>query len=425
MKRQERSILDRVRVVNPCSEDWHEMRGNDEVRFCSHCQKSVHNLSQMTRRDAERLVAKSKGQLCVRYISRADQRVVTASDFPPLHRIARRASRLAASAFSAALTLTTATAQNSNETQIDVNPTGIEAVANKTDAPQMPSGDATIVGTVIDPAEAVVAAAKVTLTDRRGAVRQTLTNEEGVYRLENLPFGVFTLEIESAGFVVHKTEEVNLSGREERRINVTLEVGMMGGAMVIVSPAESFIKHYEDRQALEKREPEGERQEPSEDVQAWLDAAESDELDDVKVKLHEGAAVEERNEWRETALMLGARHNSIVKALLKAGADVNARSEFGVTPLMYATLAEDAATVRLMINAGADVNARDRDGRTALMFAAMEGRAETIEVLLEADAERDVRDRDGKSALDFAREFNQEETIKALKAAAHEIKNYD
>ena len=37
--------LDRIRVASPCSADWDEMTGNDEVRFCRHCSRHVHDLS--------------------------------------------------------------------------------------------------------------------------------------------------------------------------------------------------------------------------------------------------------------------------------------------------------------------------------------------------------------------------------------------
>ena len=62
-----RKLLDQVQVNTPCSADWDAMIGNDQVRFCEHCNLSVHNLSQMTPKRALHLVAVSKGSLCVRY----------------------------------------------------------------------------------------------------------------------------------------------------------------------------------------------------------------------------------------------------------------------------------------------------------------------------------------------------------------------
>jgi len=43
------------------------MAGDDRVRFCVGCGKYVHNLSAMTRGEAEQLVCEAAGQLCVRF----------------------------------------------------------------------------------------------------------------------------------------------------------------------------------------------------------------------------------------------------------------------------------------------------------------------------------------------------------------------
>ncbi len=417
-----RSILDRVRVVSPCGEDWREMRGSDEVRFCSHCAKDVHNLSGMTRRDAERLIAKSNGRVCVRYVSRADKKILTASELRPLHNITRRASRLAAGAFTAALTLTTAAAQNVNTTEHALtNIVNVGVASDESNAPQIPFGGATLTGTITDPTGAVVSGAKVVVTNESGAVRVTHTDDDGNYKVESLPDGLFKVKVEGGnGFVPTEALNVSVSSQEKRHLETSLEIGgttMTVGMLIAVSPAQPFVKHYDKREALEESEAEGARPEPSQHVEAWLNAASWDELKDVKRMLREGTWIDERNEWGETALMLGAQHKRVVKALLRVGANVHARSEFGVTPLMYAMLADDDAAARLLIDAGADVNARDDDARTALMFAAMEGRVEIIKRLLAAGAEISSLDRDGKSALQFAREFNQEAAIEALTAA--------
>src|SRR5712691_2325172 len=103
--------LDRITIPTPCNADWDSMTGNDQVRFCEHCNLHVNNLSNMTRLDAMRLVARSKGRLCVRYIQRIDGGVLTKGVPEKLHRISRRVSRIAAGAFTATLSLTTAAAQ--------------------------------------------------------------------------------------------------------------------------------------------------------------------------------------------------------------------------------------------------------------------------------------------------------------------------
>jgi ankyrin repeat protein len=81
-----------------------------------------------------------------------------------------------------------------------------------------------------------------------------------------------------------------------------------------------------------------------------------------------------------------------VRILLDAGADVNAASNDGFTPLMWA--ASDPAKVQLLLAHKADVRARSKDGNTALILARQNGFTESVPVLLAAGAP----DEDGMDA---------------------------
>ena len=59
--------LDVIRIEEPCSRDWDRMTGDERVRYCEGCRKHVHNLSAMTRDEAEQLVCEQAAELCVRY----------------------------------------------------------------------------------------------------------------------------------------------------------------------------------------------------------------------------------------------------------------------------------------------------------------------------------------------------------------------
>ena len=113
--------FDRITIPAPCDADWDAMSGNDQVRFCEHCNLHVTDLSSMTRPEAMRLVARSRGRLCVRYVQRANGDILTKQIPQQLHRISRRASRIAAGAFSATLSLASAAAQPRS----DANPTTV------------------------------------------------------------------------------------------------------------------------------------------------------------------------------------------------------------------------------------------------------------------------------------------------------------
>ena len=73
-----------------------------------------------------------------------------------------------------------------------------------------------------------------------------------------------------------------------------------------------------------------------------------------------------------------------VKQQIAAGTDVNAKDEWGVTPLHNAATKE---IVELLIAAGADVHAKgDEAGETPLHNAAYEGHKEIAELLIAAGA---------------------------------------
>ena len=105
---------------------------------------------------------------------------------------------------------------------------------------------------------------------------------------------------------------------------------------------------------------------------------------------------------------------SNVNALISGGADVNARTEDGWTPLMLATIKGYAEVARALLKQGADVNARNKKGWTALMFAVSMGDLDTMRVLLDGSAEIDARDNDGKTALMQAAGENNVESLRVL-----------
>ena len=79
----------------------------------------------------------------------------------------------------------------------------------------------------------------------------------------------------------------------------------------------------------------------------------------------------------------------IPQLLLERGADVNAKTSDGSTPLHWAVISQfaDLAMLTLLLDAGADVNARDGKGRTPLHEAVAERYAKMEDVGLGADPE--------------------------------------
>jgi hypothetical protein len=94
-------LLDRVSIASPCSAQWEDMSGDDVTRHCASCNLDVHNLSAMTRAEANAfLQSHTDGRICARFYRRLDGTVIT-QDCPVgiagmRARMARTAGRVAA-----------------------------------------------------------------------------------------------------------------------------------------------------------------------------------------------------------------------------------------------------------------------------------------------------------------------------------------
>ena len=95
--------LDGVRVAAPCPADWERMVGDERMRYCGQCNLHVYNLSGMTRKEAESLIANAEGRLCLRFYRRADGTVLTRNCPVGLRALKRRVTRVASAMLSAVL----------------------------------------------------------------------------------------------------------------------------------------------------------------------------------------------------------------------------------------------------------------------------------------------------------------------------------
>jgi serine/threonine-protein phosphatase 6 regulatory ankyrin repeat subunit B len=112
-----------------------------------------------------------------------------------------------------------------------------------------------------------------------------------------------------------------------------------------------------------------------------------------------------------------ATRHTVVRALLQAGADVNAVDKDGNTTLHKATEIGDVELVQLLLAAGANVNARTRDGGTALMTTSAWNFPECTAALLAAGADPTLATESGGTAMSIAKMNKHKEVIKLLNAA--------
>lgn len=105
-----------------------------------------------------------------------------------------------------------------------------------------------------------------------------------------------------------------------------------------------------------------------------------------------------------------------VRALLRAGVDVNAAQADGMAPLHWAAQRGDLSSAQVLLYAGARVDALTRNGNyTPLHLAAREGRAAVVKLLLANGADPlAVTSTGGASALHFAAGHGDAATVRAL-----------
>ncbi len=428
-----KDLLDTIQVESPCEASWDSMIGNDQVRFCEHCNLTVNNLSQLTRKRALRLVRASKGRLCIRYQSRPDGSLVTRSSRQKLYRIGRRASRIAAGAFSATLSLSNAMAHTGNVGS-NLNHSSVAAVSQ--DPARRLYLGAAIAGTVTDPNGAVIVGATILLSNERADLTMaTSSNSEGEYRFEGLDVGLYKLRVEAPGFAPGEMGTVYLAANAAQRLDKKLEVATLeelvevkpqeefvvqGGMVMNIQPSESLVKaaqadELQDVLALLTRDNVNVRDKAT-DTTALEHAIRNGNREMVQVLLYAGANVNSQDASKQTALMsIGEEGTAdIVWDLIHSGAKVNLKDGDGDTALMEAAMVNNVSVLNTLLQAGAKVNEKNDAGATALMLAASEGLIKNVRALIAAGADMNARDKENKTALSYAKENDHNRVVRLL-----------
>ena len=155
-------------------------------------------------------------------------------------------------------------------------------------------------------------------------------------------------------------------------------------------------------------------------------AIRTNDLSRLSALVREGADVNAKDAHGETPLMYAATVGSLdaMKFLIEKGADVNVQNNFGSTALIWS--ATDLAKVRLLTDHGANVNAASKRGRTALLVAAMSDHsAGIVKLLIEKGADLKPVDFLKTTPLRAATLGNDTETIRMLIDAGVDVNAAD
>lgn len=109
----------------------------------------------------------------------------------------------------------------------------------------------------------------------------------------------------------------------------------------------------------------------------------------------------------------------VMRILLSNGADHRAvsRNSNRNQPLQAAAANRQTEAVELLLKAGADVDARSHGGFTALHIAAANGTPTMVESLLRAGAEAGAKTEGGKTPMDFAVDGDHSDVVALLERA--------
>lgn len=431
-----KNFLNNLTIPSPCSADWNSMVGNDQVRFCEHCSLEVHNLSLMSRNQAQRLVDRSNGRLCVRYHYDSTGQPLTLPLRQKLHRINRRVSRIAAGAFTATLSVTSAVAQGSASFQTrSVSP------PPATQPSASLSSRSSLAGTITDQNGALISGATISLwnAELQGALYAS-TGFDGQFKMESLQAAVYKIRIEAPGFAADQIEGFYVHANGEARVDRTLKVATIeatvdieststdvttfsgGGAVAFVAPEHPFVRAAQE-DALETLTSlmagmDVNLRDRRSGTTALEHAVKNANREMVQLLLFAGAAVNAKNEAGQTVLMMLDEDatSDLLGDLLSAGAHLHLKDRSGNTALMQVAGSNNLEVLKTLLDAGAEVNAKNEQGQTALMLAAAEGLVNNVRALVLAGADISATDKDDMNALAHAAENDHRVVVRFLKS---------
>ena len=157
--------------------------------------------------------------------------------------------------------------------------------------------------------------------------------------------------------------------------------------------------------------------EVSSNLQQLHSAAWNGDLESIKFLLSNGTNIEARNEWGDTPLRLAAGNNQIavMKLLIQQGGKVNVINNKKETALHWAAWNGNTETTQLLLDSKANIEAKNEYGDTALLLAVGNNQIAAVKLLIERGAKVNAINNNGKTALQLAEQNGHQEIVNFLK----------
>ncbi|SMF54237.1 Ankyrin repeat [Tistlia consotensis] len=191
------------------------------------------------------------------------------------------------------------------------------------------------------------------------------------------------------------------------------QTGSPDDAPAVYSSKGAGIACNEIAQDIDRKKADGERRELD---FLLFDAAGRGCLAEAETLVEAGAAIEARDRFGNTPLLIAARmgHEDLVAYLLGQHAAVGQTNLAGSSALLRAVLAGRRKVVELLLSAGADPNLANKQGVTPLDAATFSGEARLVKILLAAGADPQAEDRSGKAPIVYAAGRGFTQVVKIL-----------
>jgi carboxypeptidase family protein len=233
-----RNQLDSLRIASPCPTNWERMTGDDRVRHCDLCSLHVYNIAELSRSDAESLIANTEGRICARLFRRTDGTVITKDCPVGLRAIRRRVARVAGAAFATVLSLCgSVMGQKPNgkdkacQQQVKITKKIVDASA----------GDVVVTGVIQDVVGARVFGANISILNKKtGKSFEIVSDDEGRFASSGLSAGIYDIAIKANGFKNLELKDLSFNAKESVILEAILIVDE-GTVMVGIISLEPMV----------------------------------------------------------------------------------------------------------------------------------------------------------------------------------------